>query len=194
MLTRICSYHVPEHITDLIDYITPGIKLSKMKQRSADGTMRTRTTRPRPMSSPLPADATGCDQVLTPECIAELYQIPQATKSNPANRLGIFESGDTYDQADLNSFFAEYATNIPQGTGPKVNEIDGAVAPVPASSAGGESLLDFCVAYPIIYPQGTTLFQTDDANQGQKVGFFQDFLDAIDGVSDNAVRVFYHEI
>lgn len=36
------------------------------------------------------------------------------------------------------------------------------------------------MAYPIIWPQSTTLYQTD-ANQGQKAGFLNPFLDALDG-------------
>ena len=51
-------------------------------------------------------------------------------------------------------------------------------------SAGGESDLDFELAYPLIYPQTITLFQTDDdnyANSGKYLGIFNTFLDALDG-------------
>jgi hypothetical protein len=70
------------------------------------------------------------------------------------------------------------------GTHPTANFIDGANAPVNISDAGEESLLDFSLAYPIIYPQKITLFQTDDLYYTTEVftgGLFNTFLDAIDG-------------
>lgn len=73
---------------------------------------------------------------------------------------------------------------IPQGTHPKLEAIDGAVAPVNVSVAGAESDLDFQISYPIIWPQNSVLFQTDDpvyeANYTYD-GFLNNFLDAIDG-------------
>ena len=50
--------------------------------------------------------------------------------------------------------------------------------------AGGESDLDFELAYPLIYPQTIKLFQVDEkvyTNNGQYPGIFNNFLDAIDG-------------
>jgi len=73
---------------------------------------------------------------------------------------------------------------IPRGTHPKLDAIDGAIAPVDVSDAGGESAIDFQVSYPIIYPQNSVLFQTDDPvyeNNYTYGGFLNNFLDAIDG-------------
>ena len=71
------------------------------------------------------------------------------------------------------------------GTHPTLNAIDGATAPVAVNRAGGESDLDFELAIPIIYPQTTTLYQTDDAlySSGNisTGGIFNTFLDALDG-------------
>ena len=65
-----------------------------------------------------------------------------------------------------------------------MNGVDGATAPDPVDNAGGESDLDFQISYPIIYPQNSILFQTDDpvyeANYSYQ-GFLNNFLDAIDG-------------
>ena len=73
---------------------------------------------------------------------------------------------------------------IPQGTQPVVHLIDGATAPAAIANAGAESLLDFSLAFPLVYPQPIQLFQTDDdpteANYSFG-GFFNNFLDAIDG-------------
>jgi tripeptidyl-peptidase-1 len=99
--------------------------------------------------------------------------------------MGIFEDlGDVYSQADLDLFFLAFAQSIPQGTGPKLEAIDGAQAPVSVLNAGPESDLDFQVTYPLIYPQGTVLFQTDDPVYEANYtfpGFLNNFLDALDG-------------
>jgi tripeptidyl-peptidase-1 len=74
--------------------------------------------------------------------------------------------------------------NIPQGTCPKLEAIDGAVAPTSVLNAGPESDLDFQVSYPLIYPQNSILFQTDDPVYEANytfTGFLNTFLDALDG-------------
>ena len=58
--------------------------------------------------------------------------------------------------------------NIPNGTYPIAKSIDGAVAAfedpteIPIKQVGVESMLDFDSAWPLIWPQKTVLFQTDD--------------------------------
>lgn len=50
--------------------------------------------------------------------------------------------------------------------------------------AGSESNLDFQISYPIIWPQNSILFQTDDMQYEKNynfTGFLNTFLDAIDG-------------
>lgn len=90
--------------------------------------------------------------------------------------MGIFSAqGFQYAQEDLNKFFANYSSNIPQGTHPIADEINGANASTTVAKASTEADLDFEVAYPIVYPQNLTDFQLG--------GFFNAFLDAIDGVS-----------
>lgn len=109
---------------------------------------------------PLPADLSTCDQFITPDCIAALYQIPPFTGTpNPKNAMGLFEEGDYYDQEDLNMFFANFTPNIPNGTHPTAQFIDGAFAPVPQDEGGGESLLDMELSLPIIFPITLDLYQ-----------------------------------
>jgi tripeptidyl-peptidase-1 len=58
------------------------------------------------------------------------------------------------------------------------------VAPISVLNAGAESDLDFQISYPIIWPQNSILFQTDDMqyeNDYTFQGFLNTFLDAIDG-------------
>lgn len=119
-----------------------------------------------------------CSEIVTPDCIAYLYKIPKGTGSNSTNLLGIYESlYDTYDQEDLDLFYKTAAPQIPAGTGPVLDLINGATAPVSQANGGGESLLDFQMAYPIIWPQNATLFQVlPDAT----FDIFGDFLAAVD--------------
>jgi tripeptidyl-peptidase-1 len=133
-----------------------------------------------------------CDELITPACVKALYDIPPATKANPGNAMGIFEEGDFYDQEDLNLFFQKYTPYIPQGTHPTPNFVDGAEAPVNVSEGGGESTLDFELAYPLLYPQKLVLYQTDDINyatENPTEGAFNTFLDAIDGASTSNILI-----
>lgn len=127
-----------------------------------------------------------CDVAAIPLCIKTLYNITTPTLAAAGNQLGIFEDlDDMYSQTDLNDFFLTLAPQIPQGTHPTLDSVDGATAPVTnVADAGPESDLDFQISYPIIYPQNSILFQTDDdvyeANYTFE-GFLNNFLDAIDG-------------
>ena len=128
-----------------------------------------------------------CDVATTPACIRALYAVTLPPRTpQPGNEIGIFEDGDFYAQEDLDLFFANFTPNIPQGTHPTLDSIDGGVAPVPVEEAGGESALDFELVYPLLYPQNVTLFQVDDINYSNgnlsRAGIYNDWLDAIDGV------------
>ncbi|PNS17151.1 hypothetical protein CAC42_7205 [Sphaceloma murrayae] len=199
------EYHVPAEVRDHIDYITPGIKLARdsgipaptsiLRKRAQGG----RKFKRPPLTMPMPVaantrfqslvasadDLSKCSSIVTPPCIAALYNITEGTTATPGNELGIFEDlGDVYSQEDLDAFFTRYAPYIANGTGPILRLIDGAVAPVPPAQAGLESALDFQISYPIINPQNSVLFQTDDPvveNNYTFNGFLNNFFDAIDG-------------
>lgn len=175
-----------------MDYIQPGIrvaagsgKISRVGRSGPSKGLQTPPWKPN-------GDLSNCDNIITPDCVKALYKIPEpATSANPNNSLGIFEDGDYYAQKDLNLFFKNFSLGIPQGTHPKPAFIDGGEAPVPTADAGGESDLDFQLAYPIIYPQTITLYQTDDSyyaqNDSVHVGLFNTFLDALDGVGEQSI-------
>lgn len=200
------EYHLPAHITEHVDYITPGLKLlaggrvtgAKSLQKRGKTLQRRgfKTGANQNFSGPLfgpelsiPVSTLAnsgtslCDTAITPQCIATMYNITKATKANPSNHMGIFEEGDFYAAEDLVEFFATFAQNIPVTTRPILEGIDGGFAP--SAYAGGESDLDFQISYPIIYPQNSVLFQTDDIFYAEGLegggGFLNTFLDAIDG-------------
>lgn len=126
---------------------------------------------------------------MIPECIKLQYQIPDGTKASPGNELGIFEGiGDHYSKKDLDTYFSTLYPEIPKGTYPIEKNIDGAFGAAHSTAlAGPESSLDFQAAMPLIWPQRTVLFQTDDEVYEEEElaqtikGFFNTFFDAIDG-------------
>ncbi|EAQ90246.1 hypothetical protein CHGG_02181 [Chaetomium globosum CBS 148.51] len=131
-----CSeYHVPHNVSHHIDYITPGIKL---------------------MSG-------GFDEKITKRMAAQ-YQLPNGSKNRKGNTLGIFKAlSQHYGQEDLDNYWKYIAPWVPHGTHPKLKAINGAYGPTDdISKAGEEADLDFQVAIPLIWPQKTILFQTDD--------------------------------
>ncbi|OGM51265.1 aorsin [Aspergillus bombycis] len=190
------EYHVPETVQSHIDYITPGVKhLEIREERPAE--KRSREKRSfgilppilRPLTLPL-EELLGqllvlCDVAVTPACIQAMYNVTDGDKATKGNELGIFEDlGDIYSQDDLDLFFSTLAHKIPSGTHPILNAIDGAQAPADTTNAGTESDLDFEISYPLIWPQNSVLFQTDDPvyqNNYTYNGFLNNFLDAIDG-------------
>ncbi|KAL7907816.1 putative Tripeptidyl-peptidase sed1 [Trichoderma velutinum] len=147
-------------------------------------------------TTPIPFGSTACNTDLTITCIKAQYGIPNNTIAMPGNELGIFGGLDEhYSKADLDTFFATLHPHIPNGTYPQERLIDGAIGSVEdvpgynQSVAGVEADMDIEAAWPLIWPQGVVLFQTDDQfyEVSQKSpdtpyhGFWNTFFDAIDG-------------
>lgn len=194
------EYHVPEHVQPHIDYITPGIRLlANERRRPSKRSLAKRDFGLPPLLAELPALlsvllgeplTTLCSAAITPECIMTMYNISAANSAVKGNELGIFEDlADYYAQEDLNLFFASLQPRIPQGTHPILEGVDGGTAPNPTGvvGAGPESDLDFQISYPLIWPQNSILFQTDDSVYEANYtfeGFFNNFLDAVSLMSN----------
>ena len=186
------EYHVPPSVHPHIDFITPTVGLGN-PLRKRELTKRGKSVGALPpinqgannASSDHGFATPSCTSGITPQCVKAAYGIPAAPTSPQAgNQLGIFEEGDYYDKADLNLFWQKFAPTIPQGTFPVLKSVDGGKAPISQQAAaqeGEESLLDFELAFPIVYPQKVWLYQVDDANEVQTAeGFGNTFLDALD--------------
>ena len=148
--------------------------------------------RPGPMKVPVPesfashsplstanisSELARCGSAITPACLRALYHIPNATRNDDVNALGLYEAGDTYAQEDLDSFFAKYAPNVPQGTHPTLDSVDGGEAPVaPGSDYNtGESDIDMDIAYSLIYVSRRVLkvlFYTTTNSVSLNLSFF----------------------
>lgn len=213
------EYHLPQDIQEHVDFITPGIKmrpdpreLKKLKHKRDAKLPIKRDTQPtytnlRPIGgnqnpaalipnfSPSLLTPENCDKYVTAACMRAQYEIPNNTLASPGNELGIFESlNDHYGKYDLDVFFSTLYPYIPNGTYPTEKLVDGAVGSAESAGLGEEDVgvesdLDFMAAYPLIWPQGTVLFQSDDQyyeiNQTSLttpyLGFYNTFFDAIDG-------------
>ncbi|KAJ5437704.1 Peptidase S8/S53 subtilisin/kexin/sedolisin [Penicillium cf. griseofulvum] len=166
------EYHLPSSVREHVDYITPGISLWEVtavrisidkQKRFADGIPPITEPIPLPIETLSSEAASFCDQAIMPECILQMYNISEGHTATEGNELGIFEDiGDVYAQEDLNLFFSKLYPKIPNGTHPTLKSVDGGEAPTNTSTAGPESDLDFQISYPIIWPQNSILFQTDD--------------------------------
>lgn len=167
------EYHIPQRLRDHIDYITPGVKLVAPSDQDIENHKHSLSKRQsryggqggswdgshhgpkhhhhyRPMPYNAQANLSTCDVAITPACIAALYHIPPAHLADPKNSMGIFEAElQFWDQLDLNLFFANMSSHIPNGTHPFNKEIDGGVAKTTnVSEAGGESMLGKICAQP----------------------------------------------
>ncbi|ATY62013.1 alkaline serine protease [Cordyceps militaris] len=183
------EYSLPSDVSDVVDFVVPG--LAMMRKRAAGGAQsslaRRKILEARAKGTVVPGltDEQGnrkkCSQIVTPECIRAMYNVPRGTLADPSNKMGIYESEhQKYAQEDLDKYFTLIAPEIPNGTHPEVNIIGHDRANGTLAEAGKESTLDFQLAYPLIWPQQIVDFQTeyDDAHPH---GYFNFFLDAIDG-------------
>lgn len=186
------GYYIPQHLQPYIAFISPTVNLhpsypSSGRSRQHKRTMPLRSSRSisHPPIGHRVANAmnlTECWSSVTPGCIRALYGVPVPSTAAQGNELGIFESGDVYDQEDLDLFFTQFAGNIPNGTHPILQSVDGGSAPVSTEDGGGESALDFDLSFPLVYPQQIKLFQTfNERTAYSGSSFFDSFLDALDG-------------
>ncbi|KAI1335592.1 subtilisin-like protein [Xylariaceae sp. FL0016] len=191
------AYHIPTAVQEHVDYLTPGTRLrSKRQTTPAKVTKRDFMNDVKPFITQLDAypnpNSTTCSIYVTADCTRVQYDIPNGTTSATGNELGIFESLDDHCKHDLDVYFNTLYPyqDIPNGTYPEERLVDGAIGSVEEPSpvyplvTGLESMLDFDSAWPLIWPQKTVLYQVDDEYYeytGNFAGFWNTFLDAIDG-------------
>ncbi|EGX88268.1 alkaline serine protease AorO, putative [Cordyceps militaris CM01] len=156
--------------------LAPGV-LERLSSNSQSPPANSSKCHPRsPSTQP---ESVGCDELITPECIRAMYKIPLENKPEYVNSLGIWETDDMFDQEDMDLFIEQYAPNVPRGTKPQLDLINGATAPVRQADGGEESLLDLQMAYPIIQPQNIILFQNRPLRRALSQ-IFADWASAVD--------------
>ncbi|RFU29396.1 hypothetical protein B7463_g6918, partial [Scytalidium lignicola] len=186
------EYHLPQHIQEHIDLITPAVSMTKFKRDeqvkkraapkvSSPAAPKTHFTPASMVHDSLVANIDfPCSVAVTPDCIRQLYGVPNNTLAHAGNEIGIFESGEPYYQEDLDSLFELVAPYIPKGTYPIVYSIDGGLA-LEDGLVGPEADLDLSIAIPLVYPQKAVFFAVDDEKEIELArGFGDTFLDALD--------------
>jgi tripeptidyl-peptidase-1 len=185
------EYHVPMNIRDHIDFLTPGVTLLEIRKR-ADDTAHSfgpflPTLTPVPDFLPnQPNSLLNCSSIVTPACVRAMYKVEDTSKGHPNNSIGIYSSlGQRYSPEGLNAFFKLFAPEIPQGTRPIFQGVDGAPTPSPLPyDAADEADLDFQASYPLVYPDKEVNYLVDDffyeGGGGGVSGLFNTFLDALD--------------
>ena len=100
-----------------------------------------------------PFDLSTCNTQITPDCLRALYGLPNGTLAKSS--YGIVEyTPQAYLQSDLNLFYTNLAREIPAGTAPIFDSIDGGVDQTTTQSFNdnGESDLDLEYAIALGMP------------------------------------------
>jgi tripeptidyl-peptidase-1 len=174
------DYSLPKHIQKHVDFAMPTIQLHDLKP-VANVNRRALIT---PISGGAKLGSETCGNLITIDCLRELYKFPASNTSATGNEMGIGEWADYLNEPDLPLFFKNFTSpEIPADTKPEFISIDGGLvanATTVSQDSGIESALDFQTAYSIIYPQKLRLFQVGDGINMDGVGTFNIFLDALD--------------
>ncbi|KAL8835046.1 MAG: hypothetical protein Q9170_003474 [Blastenia crenularia] len=185
------EYSVPQSISRHIDFIMPTVHFdTKIIDRTDDNKMEKRDVDPthkpgspsniawnpkkgKTIAAPnLPTpnivyNLANCNQYITPECLRALYNFKNGTLNKSS--YGIVEyTPQAYLQGDLNLFYSNLARQIPTGTAPTFDSIDGGVDQTTTQgfNYNGESDLDLEYAIALVYPQKVTLYQAGDLVEG----------------------------
>lgn len=167
------SYQLPDSVVDHIDYIFPAVAFQGGPKVQRSSIPRT----PVQDNQVLVAGTSSCPGRITPDCLRAMYNFTQGTLSAPSNDLGIFELDyEKWVQSDLDNFWAKYASYVPKGTGPKNGDINNPQY----GGHTGEANLDYEMAVPIIYPQGTVGYEVGGRNGESFLSLMDGFLEALD--------------
>ncbi len=194
------EYSVPEAIRPNIDFIMPTVHFdTQISESNKQRIKRDLPTNLKPgdpnntgfkpkkgkvIAGPNIVPATdaytlsNCNQYVTPDCLRALYNFQNGTLAKSS--YGIVEyTPNAYLQSDLNLFYSNLAREIPSGTSPVFDSVQGGVDQTSTQSFNdnGESDLDLEYAIALVYPQSVTVYQTGDLVEGAS---FNNFLDGID--------------
>ncbi|KAJ3494117.1 hypothetical protein NLG97_g4284 [Lecanicillium saksenae] len=129
-----------------------------------------------PANHALAPNAASCPKSITPVCLQKMYGFSQGSLSDPSNNLGIYEeAGEQFIQSDLTKFYNKYASWVPGSTAPKNAPINDQTG----TQDSGEADLDYEMAVPIIYPQGTTNYEVGEPSDA--LSFIDPLLEGLDG-------------
>ncbi|KAI0145619.1 peptidase S8/S53 domain-containing protein [Xylariaceae sp. FL1272] len=176
------AYSLPEHVQKHVDFVMPTIALDGMRP-VANKQINTELQATFPQGASL--GSLPCGQLITIDCLRDLYKLPTLKTAAANNSLGVAEWADYLYYPDLPIFYKNFTSpEIPADTVPEFISIDGGLhanLTTVSQDSGIESALDVQSVYSIIHPQSVRLYQIGDGINVDSVGTFNIFLDALDG-------------
>ncbi|KAJ3480478.1 hypothetical protein NLG97_g8059 [Lecanicillium saksenae] len=165
------EYKLPSHIAEHVDFVHPAVSFG------AHGSMALPKVPFRPLSPSTAMATKPCGDAVTPDCLRKMYNFDKSTLSDPSNDLGIYEEAvEQVNPPDLQKFYPKYASYVPKNTLPKTINFNGKAS----RQDSGEANLDFMMAVPIIYPQGTVQYLANKEGDRPNSSFIEPFLEGLD--------------
>ncbi|KAI0341890.1 subtilisin-like protein [Trametopsis cervina] len=191
------GYHVPEHVSKHVDFITPTVHFDVVLDGRGAGAgldKRQAARRPGAIGSGVNGPQLGgtikniidelehCDETITLNCLRALYGYIYTPLVPNKNSVAVVEyTPQTYLPTDLDLFFKNFSSSQ-IGERPVLKSIDGGVIRPDEHSdlnAIAESNLDLMYLMGLVGKrQPVTLYQVGDLEQGAS---FDNTLDALDG-------------
>lgn len=175
------EYSVPQEISEHIDLIMPTIhfdtkiigdperrKEKRQAQSFQPGSSDNNGWLPKkgptilgpgadPEIAPEPFSLSTCNTQITPDCLRALYNFTNGTLAKSS--YGIVEyTPQAYLQTDLNLFYSNLARQIPSGTAPTFDSIDGGVDQTSTQSFDDNGESDLDLQYAIALGMSNTLW------------------------------------
>lgn len=173
------EYSVPRDVSQHIDLIMPTIHFDtkivgdpERRKQKRDGIFRPGNTNDNgflpkkgptiigpganPDIAPQPFDLSTCNTQITPDCLRALYGFPNGTLNKSS--YGIVEyTPQAYLQSDLNLFYSNLAREIPSGTAPTLESIQGGVDQTTTQNFNDNGESDLDLEYAIALGMSTPL-------------------------------------
>ena len=109
-----------------------------------------------PDIAPLPFALTTCNTQITPDCLRALYNFTNGTLAKSSYAV-VEYTPQAYLQSDLNLFYSNLARQIPSGTAPIFDSIDGGVDQTTTQSFDDNGESDLDLQYAIALGMSNTL-------------------------------------
>ncbi|KAA1475871.1 family S53 protease [Dentipellis sp. KUC8613] len=138
---RTLEYSIPATLQGHLDFVHPTVTFTQPLSRKPLMSIPLPPASARNFSSnAVPA---SCSSTITPTCLQDLYGIPTSAATVPGNQLGVSGFIDQFaNQADLSTFLANLAPNIPSATTFTLQTLDDGENPQDEADAGDEADLD----------------------------------------------------
>ncbi|EJD49920.1 subtilisin-like protein [Auricularia subglabra TFB-10046 SS5] len=173
---RTLEYSLPEAVAPHVRLIHPTTSFPVARRRGPQGSARARGR----LTPRVVADA-NCEDLITPICVQELYNLPQRV-SNPASASQIAVSGyvsTSVPTSDLSGFLAQFRPDLPPNTTFTFTSLDGGLDDQDPAGAGDEANLDVQYAMAVSGGLPTVFVSVGEQSQDGDLGGFLDTVNLL---------------